>query len=1256
MAASGHLLALLAHEGYDVLSELGHGQFGKVVLVKERASGTQIAVKVVAESFSSENERSMIGRPAHPNVLQIHKSIFDPTMDVNICFMEYCNGGDMQMWLDRSERPLDFRELVVFTTQVASGIQFLHSINVTHRDIKPSNILLNVDNGWTTYKLGDFGTVRDKEMMETLAGTPFFMAPEVEEGGYGKEVDLWSLGCMLFYCCTLRQLFNAKDRMELRDMVHRPLTPDVIRDRLLAEPRCKFSEVERERVSFAVSALAQLVPTQRMAIADLLQQIQPSVRVTDVRTGDCQPVPVGLALRPTVRNLAGQVAAVFDRAADNIHLLSKQGTLLDISVDAALWDSLELLMIDDEAYLGNVDAAASPATDDFEIIDDHESPDASHALACLPAAASRLKMLFASKLPELQATAGLRETVGRELTAATAALQSIRMAIELFHSISDIAEDDEQLAALVQTERHVSAVAAVVEDSGRFLTAGDSPIVALAKEFATLDFLQAPSEKQLPQALQRHFSAVCRRFESFSAALRGCLRDLLKHHAQLSALLAPHGELTRATRALQSYRTLMAGIVEQTAQVRSVRTAAAATDAAELARSRAETAAAMAQAADHAASLAHLQHTLQTVESALRKAQEALQAREQEVGLDTDLGHSFGSRLGSVLEEFYKRSEAQHQAAEAAAAVAAERKLKTLQDDLTRTVAQLAAARQSAQALETDLVDRQRNNESLRERVAVYDQQLQHAKSEATGLQRQVEELRAQTMDQEAELARGHSEQQAALSAVRAENDSLKHQVDASRENAQALQMQLQVTAAALHDCEAALGTRDAALGERDANVVRLTSRVDSAERAAAEARAAVDDAVAGATIEAKRALGDAESRAASLATTCAAAEEAAVQARQRIGQLENAMRESAAKMNELDQALRAKDQQLKLAQAEQAKLRESVSVARVGVPQFTPPSKPSPTRPGAELEALRADNTNLSATVRQLQQMLAALRQQVTEHARHTAEHDRRTAELAVVLEQAQAAAAEAARERDTERAHSEHLEQQLRDAEARIFDLQQQQQQREVEQREVAAPVPVANQGLDADERELLAGLQEENLRLDAARGDVEETSQLLRGQIDHMQREVQEALRARDQLTSDIVAQHDHMQRLADDNESLREHVRMLAEENTMLRRGPGGQDDLIAQVARFLFGNRPELRTTEDCAARLQAMLDRRGEVALIALRNFQWGDTVFALGESRVAQVVAPSLRLAEAGHVPAGTLLSVVLVEGEMMHAEARPE
>ena len=84
----------------------------------------------------------------------------------------------------------------------------MHDQNVSHRDLKPENILVqeNPSTGATEIKISDFGlsrTTQTNKAMETMAGTLDYCAPEIinhfhEGNGYGKEVDLWSLGVILY--------------------------------------------------------------------------------------------------------------------------------------------------------------------------------------------------------------------------------------------------------------------------------------------------------------------------------------------------------------------------------------------------------------------------------------------------------------------------------------------------------------------------------------------------------------------------------------------------------------------------------------------------------------------------------------------------------------------------------------------------------------------------------------------------------------------------------------------------------------------------------------------------------------------------------------------------------------------------------------------------------------------------------------------------------------------------------------------------
>ena len=99
--------------------------------------------------------------------------------------------------------------------QVASAVHYLHAAQLVHRDIKPPNILVNED---CEAKLCDFGLVRsllpnDNQQLvltENIA-TRWYRAPEILlcSNSYGKEVDVWSLGCVLAEIFLGRPLFQG---------------------------------------------------------------------------------------------------------------------------------------------------------------------------------------------------------------------------------------------------------------------------------------------------------------------------------------------------------------------------------------------------------------------------------------------------------------------------------------------------------------------------------------------------------------------------------------------------------------------------------------------------------------------------------------------------------------------------------------------------------------------------------------------------------------------------------------------------------------------------------------------------------------------------------------------------------------------------------------------------------------------------------------------------------------------------------------
>lgn len=93
----------------------------------------------------------------------------------------------------------------------------MHAQNLVHRDIKPENIMFDKKEGLRTPKFIDFGLAcqcKNQEEMD-IAGTPYFIAPEIFSKTYGKEVDIWSLGVVIYLMMSGKMPFNATSQKDL---------------------------------------------------------------------------------------------------------------------------------------------------------------------------------------------------------------------------------------------------------------------------------------------------------------------------------------------------------------------------------------------------------------------------------------------------------------------------------------------------------------------------------------------------------------------------------------------------------------------------------------------------------------------------------------------------------------------------------------------------------------------------------------------------------------------------------------------------------------------------------------------------------------------------------------------------------------------------------------------------------------------------------------------------------------------------------
>ncbi|XP_040298230.1 RAC-beta serine/threonine-protein kinase [Bufo bufo] len=211
---------------FDYLKLLGKGTFGKVILVREKATGRYYAMKILRkdviiakdEVAHTVTESRVLQNTRHPFLTAL-KYAFQ-TSD-RLCFvMEYANGGELFFHLSR-ERVFTEDRARFYGAEIVSALEYLHSRNVVYRDIKLENLMLDKDGH---VKITDFGLckegITDGATMRTFCGTPEYLAPEVlEDNDYGRAVDWWGLGVVMYEMMCGRLPFYNQDHERLFELI-----------------------------------------------------------------------------------------------------------------------------------------------------------------------------------------------------------------------------------------------------------------------------------------------------------------------------------------------------------------------------------------------------------------------------------------------------------------------------------------------------------------------------------------------------------------------------------------------------------------------------------------------------------------------------------------------------------------------------------------------------------------------------------------------------------------------------------------------------------------------------------------------------------------------------------------------------------------------------------------------------------------------------------------------------------------------------
>ncbi|KAI8813204.1 kinase-like domain-containing protein [Cladochytrium replicatum] len=209
---------------FHINRTLGTGSFGRVHLVQLKSSGKFYAMKVLKKTEIVKmrqvehtiNERAILDQLDFPFLVHMLGTFQDCS---NLYFvMEYVQGGELFSFLRRCGR---FQNHVArfYAAEVILAFEYLHNKDIVYRDLKPENLLIDAQGH---IKITDFGFAKyiPDNISFTLCGTPDYLAPEIiQSKAYGKAVDWWALGVLIYEMLAGHPPFYDEDHFKLYEKI-----------------------------------------------------------------------------------------------------------------------------------------------------------------------------------------------------------------------------------------------------------------------------------------------------------------------------------------------------------------------------------------------------------------------------------------------------------------------------------------------------------------------------------------------------------------------------------------------------------------------------------------------------------------------------------------------------------------------------------------------------------------------------------------------------------------------------------------------------------------------------------------------------------------------------------------------------------------------------------------------------------------------------------------------------------------------------
>ncbi|XP_014505080.1 calcium-dependent protein kinase 29 isoform X1 [Vigna radiata var. radiata] len=252
---------------YALERELGRGQFGITRLCTEKTTGRKYACKSIPKRrLTKKKQIEDVKREililqhlsGQPNIVEF-KGAYEDWQNVHLV-MELCLGGEL---FDRitAKGSYSESEAASIFRQIVNVVHACHFMGVMHRDLKPENFLLANKDPKAPLKATDFGLsvfIEEGRVYKEVVGSAYYVAPEVLRKSYGKEIDVWSAGIILyillsgvppFWAETEKGIFDAISEGKL-DLESAPwpsisaAAKDLIRKMLNHDPKKRITAAE----------------------------------------------------------------------------------------------------------------------------------------------------------------------------------------------------------------------------------------------------------------------------------------------------------------------------------------------------------------------------------------------------------------------------------------------------------------------------------------------------------------------------------------------------------------------------------------------------------------------------------------------------------------------------------------------------------------------------------------------------------------------------------------------------------------------------------------------------------------------------------------------------------------------------------------------------------------------------------------------------------------------------------------------------